>query len=76
MICTPPGQSAVYEELSSMAFVNGYISVMGMKMDQVKVRMLNHLQEMVEDGGAYVWPAILFYYVAWLQHLEPSHMGR
>ena len=58
-----------------MAFVNGYLSVMAMEMEQVKVRMLNHLQEMMEDREAYVWPAILFYHVAWLQHLEPSHMG-
>ena len=53
-----------------MAFVNGYISVMAMEMEQVKVRMLSHLQEMMEDGEAYGWPAILSYDAAWLQHFE------
>ena len=53
-----------------MAFVNGYISVMAMETKQVKVWMLNNLKEMMEDGEAYGWPAVHFYHVAWLQHLE------
>ena len=43
MIYTPSGQPAICEKLSSMAFVNGYFSVMAMEMERVKVRMLNHL---------------------------------
>ena len=44
---------------------------MAMKMAQVKVRMLNHLQEMMEDVEAYGWPAILSYHAALLlQHLD------
>ena len=60
----------MYYELSSMAFVNGYLSVMALESQQVKVRMLAHLQEMMEDGEAYGWPIVLSYHVAWLQHLE------
>ena len=53
MIYTHTGQEAVYEELSSMAFVNGYLCAMAMEMEQVMVRMLHDLQEMMEDGEAY-----------------------
>ena len=66
MIYTPSDQPTIYEELSR------YLSVMTicMEMEQGMVRMLNHLQEMIEDGEAYSWHAGLSYHVAWLQHLE------
>ena len=38
--------------------------------DQVKERMLAHLQEMMEDGEAYNWSMARSYHVAWLQHVE------
>ena len=53
-----------------MVFVNGYLLVMAMEMEQVKVKKLNHLQEIMDDREAYGWPANLSYHVAWLQHLE------
>ena len=52
--------------------MNGYLSVMAKEMEQVKVRMLNHLQEMMEDRKAYGWPAVLLCATlgAWLSHME------
>ena len=52
MIYTFSVQPALYEEMNSMAFVNGYLSVMALEMEKVKVRILNHLQEMMEYGEA------------------------
>ena len=53
-----------------MAFMIGYLSAMATETEQVKVRMLSHVQEMMDDGEAYGLPAIPSYHVAWLQHLE------
>ena len=66
----PSGQPAVYEELDSMAFVNGYLTVMGRETHHVKSKMLSHLQERMEDGESYGWPAVHAYHATWLQHLE------
>ena len=46
-------EPAVYEEMDSMAFVNGYITVMAGETESTKFRMLIHLQEFMEDGEAY-----------------------
>ena len=53
-----------------MAFMNGYLSVMALESQDIKPRMLTHLQEIMEDGEACGWPVIQSYHVAWLQHLE------
>ena len=53
LIYTPSDQLAVYEHLSSMALVNVYVVVMPLESDQVKERMLVHLQEMMEDEEPY-----------------------
>ena len=47
------GEPAVYKELGSMAFINGYITVMAKEPEHIKSRMLLHLQELMEDGEAY-----------------------
>ena len=67
---TTSRQPAVYEELSSMAFVNGYLTVMAREPEQVTCKMLLHLQELMEDEEAYSWPAVRSDHVGWLQHLE------
>ena len=72
-IYTPSGQPAMYEELSSMASVNGYLAVTALESEQIKGRMLSHLQEIMEDGEAYVWSIVRSYHVNWLQHLEQVH---
>ena len=67
LIYTPAGQPVLYKELISMAFVNGYLSVMALESQQVKVSMLAQLQDMMEDGEAYGWPIVVSYNAAWLQ---------
>ena len=47
------GQPAMYEDLSCMAFVNGYLSVMALQPESTKPKMFMHLQEMMENGEAY-----------------------
>ena len=43
LIYMPLGQPAVYEDLSSMAIVNGYLAMVALEGDQVKQNMLAHL---------------------------------
>ena len=49
------GQIAVYEEMSSILFVNGYLTIKGEKTEEVKGHMLQHLQDLMEDAEAYSW---------------------
>ena len=70
LIYTHSDQPAIYDQLSSMAFVNGYLAVMALESDQVKMRMLAHLQEMMEDRETYGWCMVRSYHVAWFQQLE------
>lgn len=42
-IYTPSDQPTVYEELSSIAFTNRYLFVIANEMEQVNVKMLNHI---------------------------------
>ena len=46
----PSAQPVVYEQISSMACVDGYITVMSKELPHMKVLMLSHLQELMEDG--------------------------
>ena len=62
----------MYEELDSMVFVNGYITVMAREPEHIKYRVLLHPQELMEDGEAYSSEAVRSYHAAWLQHLEHS----
>ena len=63
-------QPIVYEHISSMVFVDGYITVMGKESPRNRAIMLTHLQELMEDGEKYGWPAARAYHAAWLQHIE------
>ena len=45
--------TAVYEEMSSVAFVNSYLAVMAGEMESTKASMLLHLQDLMEDAEAY-----------------------
>ena len=53
-----------------MAFVNGYLTVMAIESVQIKLRMLTHLQELMDDVQDYGWPTVKSYHATWLQHLE------
>ena len=65
----------MHEDLSSLAFVNGYLSVMALESQNIKARMLTHLQEIMEDGEAYGWPVVQYYHAAWLQHMEQGRVS-
>ena len=62
----------VYESMSSMAFENGYLTIMHMshQKDTLRDKMPIHLIEMMEDGETFGWPVVKAYHAAWLQHLE------
>ena len=50
LVFTPDGQPATYHNLSFMAVVNGYFSIMAQQMDTIRNQMATHLQELTEDG--------------------------
>ena len=52
--------------------VEGYLTVMSRETLHIKVCMLNHLQELMEDSKHYGWPVIRACNAAWLQHVEQS----
>ena len=58
----PSAQPIVYESISTMAFVDGYITVMAKELPRISAIMLMHLQELIEDGGRYGWPAVRVYH--------------
>ena len=66
----PSAQPVVYEQIFSMAFVNGYIIIISKDLPHTKAFMLTYLQELKEDGDHYRWPAVRAYHAAWLQHIE------
>ena len=71
LIYPPSGQpAAVYETLSIMSVVNGYIEVLNIVNQDIKLHMLAHLQELMVDGEMYRWQVILNYHAAWLQHIK------
>ena len=58
------------KNISSMAFVDGYIMVMTKELSRIRTFMLSHLQEVMEDGERYGCPAIRVCDATWLQHIE------
>ena len=67
---TPSAQPIVYEMISSIAFVHGYITVMAKKLSRIRTFMLSHLQEIMEDREMYGWQVVRAYHAAWLRHIE------
>ena len=67
VVYTSAGQPAVYEEMNSVLFVNGYLTVMVDESEELKPHMLRHLQELIGDDKAYGWESVLSYHAAWLQ---------
>ena len=61
---TPTAQPISYENISSMAFVDGYITVINREPLPIKKLMLAHLQELKEDGEHYGWLAVRAYHAA------------
>ena len=58
-----------------MAFIDGYITVMLKGLSYIKALMLSHLQELMEDGKRYGWPAVRAYHATWLQHIEQDQVA-
>ena len=58
-------QPCIYEQLSSMAFVNGYLTVMLRETPHIKALMLDYIQELMEDGERYGWPVFRVYHAGW-----------
>ena len=58
VIYSPSAQPTIYDQLSSIAFVNGYLTVMFREPPYVKALMLDHLQELMEDSEHYGWPVV------------------
>ena len=52
LIYTQAVLPAVYEDLSSMSFVNAYLEVLATMKDNTKELMLSHLHELMADGEA------------------------
>ena len=67
LVFTPDSLPAIY---NSIAFVNGYLSIMALPMDILRHKMASHLQEMMEDGETFGWLVVCAYHAHWLQHLE------
>ena len=63
-------QPATYKQLSSMAFVSGYLTVQLREHQCIQELMIEHLQEQMEDGEHYGWPMVRVYHAAWLQNIE------
>ena len=59
VLYTPSAQPIVYENISSVAFVDEYITVMGKESSNSRAIMLTCLQELMKDGNRYGWPAVM-----------------
>ena len=70
LVFTPEGRPVVYESISYMAFINGYLSIMSLQKDTLMDKMTIHLQEMMEDGETFGWPVVRAYHTAWFQDLK------
>ena len=70
VVYSPTAQPIVYENISSMAFMDGYITVMSGESLLIKNLMLTHLQELIEDGECCRCLAVRAYHATWLQHIE------
>ena len=66
-VYTPDGQPAMYESMSSMAFVSGYMTIMDLQPEPLSKLMSAHLKEIMECFG---WPMVRVYHAVWIQHIE------
>ena len=51
VIYFPSAQPAISDQHASMAIVDGYITVMSREAPNIKVLILTHLQELMENGN-------------------------
>ena len=70
VIYSPSAQPTIYDQLSSMSFVDGYLRVLSREPTHIKALMLDHFQELMEDGEHYGWSVVSACHATWLQHME------
>ena len=70
VIYSTSAQPATYEQIATMAFVNGYLMVRLREPPSIQALMLEHLQELMEDGEHYGWLVVRPYHAPWLQNIE------
>ena len=58
------GEPAVYEEMHPVLFGNRYLMVMERESEPVKIIMLAHLQELMEDLEVYGWEVVRAYHAS------------
>ena len=49
VVYTSQEQHAIYDEMSTMLFVNGYLTVMRQETEVVKGQMLQHFQKLMDS---------------------------
>ena len=67
---TPEGQPSMYESMSSLAFVEGHMTIMDMQPIPIRKHMWVHLRDLMSDGQRFGWPAVRNFHGVWLQHIE------
>ena len=60
----------MYESMSSMAFVTGYMTIMDLQSDPIRNHMWAHLRDLMHDGEHVGWPTVRNFHAVWLQHIE------
>ena len=60
----------MYESMSSLAFVSGYMTIMDLQPEPIRKLMWVHLKELMEDGECFGWPTVRAYHAVWLQNIE------
>ena len=68
-VYTPKGQPSEYESMSSLAFVERYMTIMDMQPDSTRKHMWVDLRDLMRDAQHFGWPAGRIFHGVWLQHL-------
>ena len=54
-VYTPEGQPSQFESMFSLAFVEGYMTIMDMQHDSTRKHMWVHLRDLMRDAQCFVW---------------------
>ena len=69
-VYTPEGQPTDYESMSSLAFVEGYMTIMDMQPKCARKHMWVHLRDLMQDAQCFGWSSVRTFHGVWLQHIE------
>ena len=67
---TPEGKPSEYESMWSLAFVEGYMTIMDMHPYPIRKHMWAHPRDLMHDGQHFGWPIVRTFHAVWLQHIE------